>query len=185
MKVSKILCAGAVAAAVCFTGASAGAATLVGVFGGNDPFPDPLILDDPEINTPALYKCDDVDEQDPSCVDEYAPGYTDGVFDVTFDSATSGSWTWTPADGVTEPVGPHYIVLKAGQPQNDGGWAVYELDPTEVFGGLWDTGDLDDKAISHISWYNTGIPPIPLPAAAWLLIAGLGTLVAVRRKKRA
>ena len=37
--------------------------------------------------------------------------------------------------------------------------------------------------VSHISFYN-GAAPVPLPAAGWLLMAGLGGIGAVARRRR-
>ncbi|MFN3846312.1 MAG: VPLPA-CTERM sorting domain-containing protein, partial [Paracoccaceae bacterium] len=31
----------------------------------------------------------------------------------------------------------------------------------------------------------TGVPPVPLPAAGWMLLAGLGALAASRRRRKA
>lgn len=47
------------------------------------------------------------------------------------------------------------------------------------------TGNNDQEtAISHISLY-TNVSSIPLPAAGWLLLAGIGGLAALRRRKTA
>mgnify|MGYP002621903061 CR=1 FL=1 len=185
MNITKtILAAGALA----LSASAAGAATLLGVYEGNDPFPNNLVLPQYQIDTPALYKCDDVDEKNPSCVNDYASGYDDGTFNVYFDSAKSGSWTWTATLGVEDPVAPHYMVVKAGSGKNgkEGGWAVYKLAIGEIFGGLWDTSALGDKDVSHISFYNTGVPEVvPVPAAGLMLITALGGFFAMRRRKSA
>ncbi len=166
------------AGALALAGSAASAATVfIGTVNGNDPFPGNLEVPETDISTPALYKCDDIDENDPSCVDEYTAAGGDGVFDVVFNDSMSGTWSWTADAGNLTPIAPHYMVLKAGNMH-----AVYELTDGSIFGGMWDTSDLDGKDISHISWYNTGIV-IPLPAAGWLLIGGLGGLMVLRRRK--
>jgi hypothetical protein len=45
----------------------------------------------------------------------------------------------------------------------------------------------DDKDISHVTLYARGAPVsvVPLPAAGWMLIAGLGGLAAMRRRRKA
>ena len=48
------------------------------------------------------------------------------------------------------------------------------------------TSTLGNRGLSHISFYDTGTTaPIPLPAAGWLMVAGLGGLAALRRRKTA
>ena len=157
-----LMTAAAAAVVACVGTVSANAATLIDIYDKNDPFPDPLVLDKYGIDSPALYKCD-VPDGALTCIDEYANGYSDGVFKVDFTDSTSGGWSWTAS--VADPVAPHYLVVKAGQLDNGGGWAVYELSVAEITGGAWNTLDLGGKGISHLSWYNTGIPKIPVPAA--------------------
>ena len=56
-------------------------------------------------------------------------------------------------------------------------WALYALDG--ALSGDWSTAGLmtpngkNQAGVSHISLYNSAAP-VPLPAAGWLLIAGLG-----------
>ena len=148
-----------------------------------DPFPKDLF------GSPALYKCDDIaDSKEATCKDAEGsvPGeiYAD-AFKITFDyfgdgGPVGGTWTFAPTGD--ETLTPHYMVLKSGG-GTDG--SVYDISGLTT--GAWSTFDhLDGKAISHISFFNTGIPEIPLPAAGFLLIGALGGMgVASRRRKAA
>jgi len=87
----------------------------------------------------------------------------------------------------TDTLGVRYITLKTGQ--TDQGWQFVDDfgDPTavSVFSGeLTVTG----QAISHITFWDTGLSPsaIPLPAGGLLLITALGGLgIASRRPRKA
>ncbi len=170
---------------------------MEGPLEGNDPFAGQGGYYN---ESPSLYKCDvSVDEEyeyltydaeySPlSCVDSdgiSVGDYTDN-FLIEFFSSTSGHWSFVTDED--SPQAPHYLVLKAGNTNSGGGWVVYD-----IFGlteGDWNTcdeeGGLDCKDLSHISFYNTGTPPVvPLPAAGWLMIAGLGGLAALKRRKKA
>lgn len=85
--------------------------------------------------------------------------------------AISGDWTY---DG---PDIADIIVIKAGDMYaaylyadgNDGGMPNM---------GIWDTGDVDNKGLSHITAYRI----VPIPAAAWLFVTALLGLVGLRRR---
>ncbi|WP_254813781.1 VPLPA-CTERM sorting domain-containing protein [Rhodovulum sp. ES.010] len=63
------------------------------------------------------------------------------------------------------------------------GFRWFYSDPKEaVFSGEWSTLS---KGPSHITFYDSAPAPIPLPAAGWMLLAGVGGLAAVRRRKTA
>ena len=101
-------------------------------------------------------------------------------FEITFDDETksSGSWTYTPND--PEDPGITHWTAKAGN-----GYMLFSDDscggPCTVFGGDWYTPE--GKELSHITFFDTAI--VPVPAAVWLFGAGLLGLVGVARRKRA
>jgi hypothetical protein len=105
--------------------------------------------------------------------------YADGDFTITFDTLkdpgeyTGGTWSFAANGG--ETLVPKYLVLKAGN--EFGLWDI-----TGFSSGTWDTTVFTKSAISHISFYDTGI--VPLPAAAWLLLSGMGALGLAARRRR-
>ncbi len=98
--------------------------------------------------------------------------------DAPVNGAKSGTWGISDISAFDKVV----VVLKAG-----GGFGAFLVD---VMSGDWSSS----KALSHSSIYYNGTSgtgggggggttPIPLPAAGWLMLAGLGGIAAMRRRK--
>lgn len=109
------------------------------------------------------------------------PLITSSMFTVTGTPGTSGTWSY---DGTTVKIthfvlkaGPEYAVFKMNVPGTD----FTAIDWSTAAGGLVnDKGNA--RELSHITFFDT-VAPIPLPAAGWLMIAGIGGLAALRRRK--
>jgi hypothetical protein len=99
-------------------------------------------------------------------------------------TATGGTWSISAFPDLTQIA----VVLKAGN-----NFAAFLLTPF-IDGGSW----FSSRGISHASVYyrscnagdpGCGVTPtpnvIPLPAAGWLLLAGVGGLAAIRRRRKA
>jgi len=115
------------------------------------------------------------------------PSIDGSEFSVSLASNGSGTWSYTP--GVGDPVVVTGFVVKAGSGSSGAGYSIYTWDDTSGtdFSSIaWDTSTLRNKALSHITFFDTGatISTIPLPAAGWMLLAGLGGIAALRRRKK-
>jgi hypothetical protein len=121
------------------------------------------------------------------------PGFDLGWITVTGSDGSSGTWEYDPG-----PDGPGItaFVAKGGNYFNlfytvdfepfFGGSAVNWFTPKQCGGGPNGSNSPNFCGLSHLSFYDSegGTPKIPLPAAAWLMLAGIGGLgaVALRRK---
>ncbi len=88
------------------------------------------------------------------------------------DEYVSGEWSYSGPETV------NYFVVKAGNE-----YALYEYNDS-IPGymenmGLWNTSDLGDKGVSHISAYQV----TPEPSTGILIAAGLAALAAARRQR--
>lgn len=87
--------------------------------------------------------------------------------------SSSGSWEILNPDNYSSIM----LVLKAGNT-----FGAFLLDSAEIMAGTWSTS----RGLSHASVYYGGEPtpaPVPLPASAVLLMAGIGGFAALRRRK--
>jgi hypothetical protein len=180
--------AAALVAVAAIAGSGAQASTLVGYFPDNDPFGGQEkglhgTFNGLAIDSPSLAKCD---VSGSSCNWENGAvegeDYT-GAFQVNFTDDKTGTWSFTGNSSLTHS--PSYMVVKAAK-----NWALYALDG--ALSGTWSTAGLmtpngkNQAGVSHVSFYNSESPaPIPLPAAGWLLVAGLAGLGGMARRRRA
>jgi hypothetical protein len=111
---------------------------------------------------------------------------TTGVFPLALTgspslvSGLSGTFSFS-APGYTDFV----IAFKTGQgkpgePTLDPDWAAFTL-PAGVTSGSWSISGQQD--LSHAVLYGK-LSPVPLPAAAWLLLSGVAGLGALARRRR-
>ncbi len=125
------------------------------------------------------------------------PGaYENGKVDVGF-SVSGGlqSGTWDFVDNLFSLYKNVMIVLKGGSGNNtQENYVGYLLNSSLEPDGRYATpffnaNNANAKDISHITAYvRDALPPIseiPVPAAAWLLIAGLGSLGAMKLRRKA
>lgn len=153
---------------------------------GNDPFPQSITVGN--ITSEALAKCDDGSENANNTVcgtweDGNAAGDYRPAFSLTYVDAQTFNWSFDSSKVLGNPqvvYDPRFVVIKQS---ND--YDVWELTAQEIAAGMG-TITTQRNDISHVSFYD-GNPGtvIPLPAAGWMLIAGIGSLAALRRRRKA
>lgn len=97
-----------------------------------------------------------------------------GFISITTNAAgTSG--TWSLNDQFFWGSGNYVFVLK--QATSNLGFLMLTSNPQENLSGDWSTLSFNPQGISNIQlWGTTDVVPIPLPAAAWMLLSALGGL---------
>ena len=93
--------------------------------------------------------------------------------DFDTDDPKEGVWNYSPDLG-QDPFVTHYA-LKFGD-----NWEIYSWTGVGT-GGFSDNWDLS-KGLSNITFYDTGV--VPLPAAAWMMIGGLGVIGGAMKWRR-
>lgn len=168
----KQLVAFTAASLVCLLGTAASASVvpgeLLGVFAGNDTAAG--IMTNFGLNVEYLARVETPASISTSSLEKEGLMINDFLLDDG--EARAGQWSYAG------PAVAMLIVLKAGSE-----YAVYWFNDTITDGmpniGLWNTADLDNKGLSHITAYSV----VPLPGAAWLLISALAGLGAMRRSR--
>ena len=177
----------------------------IGFEEGNDPFGGNSggFIRVEDYVSPGLAKCDEGTEEEDftafECVDDdWEDGVADGnyedAFFLEYTSALSFDWSFD-ASAVTgidpeDVLDPKFVAVKSGISGSQGS-GYYIFDVTGHVSGSISVESTDStksqfNSISHVSFYDTGedVPPVPLPAAGWMLLAGVGGLAAMRRRRK-
>jgi hypothetical protein len=116
--------------------------------------------------------------------DSWEGDYIDFTLTFNFDNegeAKSGTWLANSWE-VTDPL---FYSIKAGSDNGNsgGGFALWYTNG--LLEGTWNTSGLDNKGLSHISFWSTvdDTNPVPEPGTMALLGIGLITIVGYSRKR--
>jgi hypothetical protein len=106
-------------------------------------------------------------------INQLFPTIDGSEFEITFSTDfNAGTWTYTPGPG--DPV-VTAVAAKGGSQYN----FYFDADGFTSF----DFAAPGSANLSHITFFDTDHSVVPLPAAGWLLVAGMGGLAAMRRRK--
>lgn len=116
-----------------------------------------------------------------------APGTFGSTYFTVTTNAGNGSGTWALKPEFKFAAGQSYAFVLKGGTDN----VAYLLD-TAFSSGAWTNLDLftpngrNNAGLSNMTLFGTATPaPVPLPAAAWLLLGSMAGLGAVARRRRA
>jgi len=114
---------------------------------------------------------------------EDTPGGLSGT-DIGLSVTPSGgaaSGDWSVNAGALDSFARLVFILKAGNT-----FSAYLYEPGSDAGssGSWLTSALDDKDLSHLSIYTSGMSPVPVPAAIWLFGTALLGFIGVSRRTK-
>ena len=94
-----------------------------------------------------------------------------------------------PGDGfvfaqtLTTPNAELFDILDLPFDDTDGDEGFFDLNFTGSIFGIGAVRDGDDFLLSSLT-FDVDVAPVPLPAAGWMLLAGVGGMMSMRRRKR-